>query len=98
MGGFLPPPAADAPQPDRDTWLRTISGAGLPDPPVLVDFSAQNDNWSKTQPPLLQAAQAGRYPVVLAWGLFHHSTFTSTAARFPLCNVALQFPWFEVRK
>ena len=98
MGGFPPSPPADAPPADRDAWLKTISGVGLPDPPVLVDFSAQNDNWSKTQPALLQAAQAGRLPVVLAWGLYRHTTFTSVAAKLPLCNVALQFPWFEIRK
>jgi poly(3-hydroxybutyrate) depolymerase len=98
MGGFPAAPAADAAPAARDQWIRNISGAGLPDPPVIVDFSAQNDNWSKTQPALLQAAQAGHLPLVLAWGPFHHSTFTSAAARFPLCDVVLAYPWFEIRR
>ncbi len=98
MGGFLPEPAANAPAAERDAWLRSISASDLPDPPVLVDFSAQNDNWSKTQPALVQAAQAGRLPLVLSWGLFGHTTFTSVAAKFPLCDVALAFPWQEIRR
>lgn len=98
VGGFPPAPGPDASKADRDAWLKTISGVGLPVPPVVVDFSAQNDGWSKTQPALLQAAQAGRLPLVLGWGLFGHATFTSLIAKFPLCEVALEFPWLEVRK
>ena len=98
MGGFPAAPAADAPQAARDAWTKCISAAGLPDPPIVVDFSAQNDNWSKTQPPLLQAARGGHLPLVLGWGMFHHTTYTSPIAKFPLCNVALAFPWLEIRK
>lgn len=98
MGGFPLAPVAQASAAERDAWTRHISGADLPDPPILVDFSAQNDNWSKTQPILLQAAEAGRFPLILGWGPFGHPTFTSPIARFPLCAVALAFPWMEIRK
>ena len=98
MGGFPSAPAADASQTARDEWTKCISGVGLPDPPVVIDFSAQNDNWSKTQPALLQAAQAGRLPLVVGWGPFGHPTFTSPIARFPLCDVVLEHPWLEIRK
>ena len=98
MGGFPAEPAAGAAPAERDAWIKRISGGDLPDPPILIDFSAQNDNWSKTQPALLQAAQAGRFPLVLGWGPFGHPTFTSPIAKFPLCAVALAFPWMEIRK
>ena len=98
MGGFPPEPAATASQAERDAWTKIISGVGLPDPPVAVDFSAQNDNWSKTQPALVHAARAGRLPLVLGWGLFGHPTFDKEIAKFPLCTVALAFPWQEIRK
>jgi pimeloyl-ACP methyl ester carboxylesterase len=98
MGGFPAAPAADATPAERATWTKTISSVSLPDPPVLVDFSAQNDNWSKTQPPLVHAAEAGHLPLVLSWGPFHHCTFTSLVAKFPICDVALAFPWFDIRK
>jgi len=98
MGGFPPAPPADAPQAERDTWLKNISAVGLPDPPVILDFSAQNDNWCKTQPALLAAAQAGHLPLVVSWGLFGHTTFTSHVAKYPICDAALAFPWFEIRR
>ena len=98
MGGFPSAPAADASPSARAAWTKCISGIGLPDPPVVVDFSAQNDNWSKTQPALLQAAQAGRLPLVLGWGPFRHPTYTSPIAKFPLCDVALAYPWLEIRR
>ena len=72
--------------------------AGLADTPVLVDFSSQTDNWSKTQPPLVQAAQANHLPLVLCWGPFGHTTFANRIAKFPICAVALEYPWLEIRK
>ena len=98
LGGFPPAPTAGASAAERDAWTKCISSVELPDPPIVVDFSAQNDNWSKTQPALLQAAQAGRFPLVLGWGPFGHPTFTSPISKFPLCAVALAFPWLEIRK
>ena len=98
MGGFAPSPAMDAPQTERDAWLKRASGAGMPDPPVIVDFSSQQDGWSTTQPALVNAAQAGRLPLVLGWGPFGHVTFSHLIAKYPPCQVALAFPWLEIRK
>ena len=77
MGGFAPSPSVDATQPERDAWMQRAAGVGLPDPPVIVDFSSQQDNWAMTQPALVQAAQAGRLPLVLGWGPFGHTTFST---------------------
>ena len=63
MGGFAPAPAPDAPPAEHDAWLKRASGVGLPDPPYMVDSSSQTDDWSKTQPALLQAAKAGHLPL-----------------------------------
>ena len=98
MGGFAPSPAADAPQSERDAWMKRAAGVGLPDSPIIVDFSSQQDNWAMTQPALVQAAQAGRLPLVLSWGPFGHVTFSSLIDKYPLCDVALAFPWLEIRK
>ena len=98
MGGFAPSPAVDAPQEERDAWLLKAAGVGLPDPPVIVDFSSQQDNWAMTQPALVQAAQAGHLPLVLGWGPYGHVTFGSLIAKYPICNVALSFSWLEIRK
>jgi hypothetical protein len=98
MGGFAPSPAVDAPEAGRQAWLLKAAGVGLPDPPVTVDFSSQQDNWAMTQPALVQAAQAGHLPLVLSWGPFGHVTFGSLIAKYPICDVALAFPWLEIRK
>jgi poly(3-hydroxybutyrate) depolymerase len=98
MGGIAPSPAVDAPQPERDAWIQRASAASLPDPPVIVDFSSQQDTWAMTQPALVQAAQAGRLPLVLGWAAFGHATFASLIAKYPLCQIALAFPWLEIRK
>jgi hypothetical protein len=98
MGGFAPSPAADASPVEREAWLRKAAGVGLPDPPVIVDFSSQVDTWSVTQPALLQAAEAGHLPLVLSWGPFGHVTFASLIAKYPVCDVALAFPWLEIRR
>ncbi|HEY3397826.1 MAG TPA: hypothetical protein VGM19_09245 [Armatimonadota bacterium] len=96
-GGFGPGPAGDASPAERAAWLQRAAGVGLPDPPVIVDFSSQSDGWSQTQPALVQAAQAGRLPLVLCWGQFGHTTFASLIAKYPLGQVALAYPWLEIR-
>jgi dienelactone hydrolase len=96
--GFPPALSAGASAAERESWIKQISGYGRLDPPVLVDMSAQNDNWSKTQPALLQAAAEGRMPLILGWGPFGHPTFGSRMAKYPHCDVALAFPWMEIRK
>ena len=98
MGGFAPSPAPDAPLTEREAWLRRAAAVGLPDPPVIVDFSSQTDTWSVTQPALVQAAQAGHLPLVLAWGPFGHTTFSTAIEKFPPGDVALAFPWLEIRR
>jgi poly(3-hydroxybutyrate) depolymerase len=98
MGGFASSPAVDAPQTERDAWIKQAAGVGLPDPPIVVDFSSQSDVWATTQPALVQAAQAGHLPLVLSWGTFGHATFASLIAKQPVCEVALAYPWLEVRK
>ncbi|WP_348268080.1 hypothetical protein P8936_02240 [Edaphobacter paludis] len=98
MGGFAPSPDVIAPQAKRDAWIAKASGTDNPDPPVIVDFSSPIDSWSMTQPALVQAAVDGRLPLVLSWGPFGHTTFASAIAKSPLCQIALAFPWLEIRK
>jgi pimeloyl-ACP methyl ester carboxylesterase len=93
--GFPTPHAASTPtQPD----VATTPAVNLPDPPIVLDFSAQNDKWSETQPALLEAAQAAKYPLVLAWGPFGHTGSSIPIAKYSQDDVALAFPWWEVHK
>ena len=68
------------------------------DPPVITDFSSPKDNWSKTQPALVEAVQAQHLPLMLCWGPFGHTTFSVPVALNPTGQVALAFPWLEIRK
>lgn len=94
----LPGPDTAASGADHDFWIKKMSGVGLSDPPIVVDFFAQNDSWSRSQPLLLRAAQAGRLPLVAAWGPFGHTAFSSAIAAYPQDDVALAFPWSTIRK
>ncbi len=98
MGGFAPSPSVEATQAERDAWMKRAAGVGLPDPPIIVDFSSQQDNWAMTQPALVQAAQAGRLPLVLCWGPFGHTTFSPPVEQLPYGAVSLAYPWLEIRK
>jgi hypothetical protein len=98
MGGFAPSPAFDANPSERNAWMKRAACPGLPDPPVIVDFSSQQDGWSMTQPPLVLAAQIGKLPLILCWGPFGHPSFAKPISQHPICEAALAFPWLEIRK
>ena len=68
MGGFAPSPAPDAPQGERDAWLLRAAGVGLPDPPVICDFSSQTDTWSITQPALSAGRAGGAFAIGVELG------------------------------
>ena len=95
---FGSPPAPDAPQAEKDAWQGRVLSAGLADPPVVVDFSAQNDGWSNDQSVLLNAAREARFPLVVGWGPFGHTGSYSPVAKYPPCAAALALPWMEIRK
>ncbi len=98
MGGFTSPPADNTPENERAHWLKAASGFGIPDPPVIVNFSATNDSWSATQPALLAAALNGRLPLILGWGPFGHTGSSRPIGQFSFCDVALAFPWLQIRR
>lgn len=70
--------------------------AGIPDPPVVVDCSAQDDAWSDGQETLLAGAARNRYPLIHGWGAFGHVGHEPKIAR--TCAVALAFPWLAIRR
>jgi hypothetical protein len=78
--------------------MKRAAAVGYPDPPVIIDFSSEADTWSATQPPLVTAAQAGRLPLVLGWGMFGHVGSLSVIAKAPIDAVVLAYPWDQIRK
>ena len=49
------------------------AGVTLPDPPVVVDYSAQNDSWSKGHDAFANAMNERKYALFLYWGPFGHA-------------------------
>lgn len=98
MGGFPFSAAATEAQSKPEDRMNRASGSSLPDPPVVVDFSSPIDSWSRTQPALLQAAQAEHLPLILGWGAFGHTIFGSRIASYPPCQIALAYPWLQIRR
>ena len=70
-----------------------VFGKDVPDPPILVNFSAPNDNWSKGQEKLIAYFKEKKFPLVFAWGPHGHNS--STAGYHP---AAQAFPWRSIRK
>jgi hypothetical protein len=70
-----------------------VFGKNVPDPPVLVNFSAPNDKWSKGQEKLIAYFEEKKFPLLIAWGQHGHNS--STAGYHP---AAQSFPWRSIRK
>lgn len=49
------------------------TGFKLPDPPVVVDYSAPNDSWSKGHETLYAGMAKERYALIGYWGAFGHA-------------------------
>lgn len=45
----------------------------LPDPPILVDYSAQDDDWSTGHQILYRGMREKKYPLMGFWGKFGHA-------------------------
>ncbi len=70
-----------------------VFGKEVPDPPILVNFSAPNDNWSKDQEKLIAYFKDKKFPLVFGWGPHGHQS--SVAGYHPAAQL---FPWRSIRK
>ena len=87
-----PVPATASPS-ARETYLRQVSGQGLPDAPPILNFSSHTDDWARDQPQLLRAVHDGRHALVFAWGPWGHTNSYERTNR-----AAYEFPWLQIRK
>ncbi|MBE6710004.1 MAG: hypothetical protein E7579_02685 [Ruminococcaceae bacterium] len=70
-------------------------GFRLPDPPVLVDYSAQNDGWSKGHERLYRGMRDRKYAVLGYWGMFGHEN--NNAKIYEVNDLVHSFDLFSVR-
>ncbi len=68
--------------------------AEIPDPPVLVDYSAPNDWWSKGHETFFAALAERRYAVLGFWGNYGHANSDPHIARHN--DIIHHFAWTNV--
>ena len=87
--GFVGAPEDPA---ERAAFDRTV--AAIPDPPVLVDYSAPNDKWSKGHEALYADLARHRCAVLGFWGDFGHSNKNPEIAEFN--DIIHDFAWTDI--
>lgn len=68
----------------------------LPDPPIVVDYSAQNDSWSKGHETFIKAMNDRKYPLIMYWGPFGHAN--NHEAILKVNDLINSFDWLSVKK
>jgi hypothetical protein len=76
---------------------RTVpAGLTLADPPVVVDYSAQNDGWSSGHERFVAAMNERRYALYFYWGPFGHAN--NSAAIKKVNDLIDSFDWLAVKR
>lgn len=68
----------------------------LPEPPIVVDYSAPNDNWAKGHDEFAAAMNARKYPLLMYWGPFGHAN--NHAQILKVNDLINSFDWLSVKK
>jgi hypothetical protein len=76
--------------------LTLPAGVTLPDPPVVVDYSAPNDGWSKGHDAFAKAMNDRKYALYLYWGPFGHAN--NYAQILKVNDLVNSFDWLAVRR
>lgn len=76
--------------------LKVPAEVTLPDPPIVVDYSAQNDGWSRGHDGFVQAINERKYALVLYWGPFGHANNHENILK--VNDLINSFDWLSVKK
>ena len=68
----------------------------LPDPPIVIDYSAPNDTWAKGHDTFAQAMNERRYAFFFYWGPFGHAN--NHAKIMQVNDLINSFDWLSVKK
>ncbi len=68
----------------------------IPDPPVAVDYSAQNDTWSRGHDAFVAAMNERKYALIMYWGPFGHAN--NHANILKVNDLINSFDWLSVKK
>lgn len=68
----------------------------IPDPPICVDYSAPNDNWSRGHDAFAKAMNERKYALFMYWGPFGHAN--NHANIMKVNDLINSFDWLSVKK
>lgn len=71
-------------------------GVKLPDPPVAIDYSGQNDSWSAGHDRFAKVMNDRKYALYFYWGPFGHAN--NHAAIEKVNDLVNSFDWLSVKK
>ncbi len=72
------------------------AGVTYPDPPVVIDYSAPNDSWSKGHDTFAKAMGDRKYPLIMYWGPFGHAN--NHAQILKVNDLINSFDWLAVKR
>lgn len=72
------------------------AGVTLSDPPIAIDYSAQNDSWSANHEAFAAAMNERKYALFLYWGPFGHAN--NNANILKVNDLVHSFDWLSVKK
>ena len=70
--------------------------SGIPDPPIAIDESAQDDGWSRGHERFVTAMNDRKYALLFYWGPFGHAGNHSQIEK--VNDLVSSFDWLEVKK
>ena len=68
----------------------------LPDPPVVIDYSAQNDTWSAGHDRFVKAMNERKYALYFYWGPFGHANNSASIEK--VNDLINSFDWLGIKK
>jgi metallo-beta-lactamase class B len=71
-------------------------GVALPDPPIVIDYSAQNDDWSRGHDGFVKAMTERKYALFMYWGPFGHANNHENILK--VNDLINSFDWLSVKK
>ena len=68
----------------------------IPDPPIVIDYSAQNDGWSRGHDAFVKAMNERKYALIMYWGPFGHANNHENILK--VNDLINSFDWLSVKK
>ena len=68
----------------------------IPDPPIVIDYSAQNDTWSRGHDAFAKAMNDRKYPLFMYWGPFGHANNHENIMK--VNDLINSFDWLSIKK